>query len=234
MAAIEGGGYRVAFGKFTSVLLTAAALCVLGPATGQADQATDLVFAAGVLHDVGTGETIEYRHTRSGPDMPEFRSISNGTMLLALQSSDTGGREVLLKRLDGGQLRAVTPFPASAGNPLVMALLELSLRAMAQISGGSPFYLRNRNKESRAAGGVVTHSEISLDGKLTPAQAVTFQPFVNDKNAARMGSFSGLELKFVVSQDVPGGFASLSATTPERDGTRTYEETVEYTGMQEQ
>jgi hypothetical protein len=166
--------------------------------------------------------------------MPEFRSISSGAMLLAVQASDTGGREVLFKRLDGGQLRAVTPFPTSAGNPIVMAFLELSLRAMAQISGGSPFYLRNRMKESLAAGGSVTRTVISLDGKSVPAQAITFQPFVNDKNAARMGGFSGLELKFVVSQDVPGGFASFSATTPERDGTRTYEETVEYTGMQEQ
>lgn len=210
------------------------ALFFVVPSSAFADRATDLVFSDGVLSNIPQDKTVTYEHLRIGPEGSEFNSIADGRVSLAIVPSEIGGDEVVLEMLVGGQLRNRTPFPADAGNPIVMAFLESSLRSMAQITGGSPFYLRNRIKESLRSGGQVEPVEITIDGASVDAMKITFMPFLNDKNAARMGDFAKLELVFVVSENVPGGFILFSANTPETDGQRIYQESMRYSSLADQ
>ena len=200
-----------------------------GPAL--AGTATDLVFAENVLANIPTDKTVVYRHVRDGPDDPAFISLEDGTVTLTLTTGADGRSEALMTFKANGRTRNISPFPADAGNPIVMAFLESSLRSMAQITGGSPYYIRNRIKEALRSSGDVTPITIEIDGKTIDAREVVFHPFENDKNADRMGDFAGLELKFVVADDVPGGFVLFSAQTPENSGKRVYAEIMQYDSL---
>ncbi len=212
-------------------LALAFSLLFVLPIQGRADRATDLVFSTGVLDNIPQQKTVTYDHMRLGPKDSGLHPIENGLVSLSVVGGETGGNEAILEMRDNGTLRNKTPFPVEAGNPLVMAFLESALRSMAQITGGSPFYLRNRIKESLRSGGQVMPTTIAIDDKSIPATRITFQPFRNDKNAARMGDFADLTLTFVVSDDVPGGFALFSAQTPMVDGKNLYRETMRYSSL---
>ncbi len=201
------------------------------PIQGRADRATDLVFSTGVLDNIPQQKTVTYDHMRLGPKDSGLHLIENGLVSLSIVGAETGRNEAILEMRDNGTLRNRTPFPVEAGNPLVMAFLETTLRSMAQITGGSPFYLRNRLKESLRSGGQVTPTTITIGDKSMPATRITFQPFQHDKNAARIGDFADLTLTFVVSDDVPGGFALFSAATPMIDGKSLYRETIQYSSL---
>jgi len=217
-----------------SFLALLVSLSIYVPQMALADRATDLVFSNGVLGNIPQNKTVLYKHLRLGPEGSEFHSIADGQVSLAIVPSQIGGNEVILEMLDSGQLRNRTQFPADAGNPIVMAFLESNLRSMAQITGGSPFYLRNRIKESLRSGGQIEPVKIAIDGVPIDAMKITFMPFINDKNAARMGDFAKLELVFVVSDSVPGGFILFSANTPETDGQRIYQESMRYSSLADQ
>lgn len=222
------------FQRKFSISAAMLALFFVVPSSALADRATDLVFSDGVLSNIPQDMTVTYKHLRLGPEGSAFHSIADGQVSLAIVASEIGGDEVILEMLDSGQLRNRTPFPADAGNPIVMAFLESSLRSMAQITGGSPFYLRNRIKDSLRSGGVIEDVTLSVGGESVDAMKVTFMPFLNDKNAARMGDFAKLELVFVVSKNVPGGFILFSANTPETNGKRIYQESMRYTSLADQ
>ncbi|HHI69742.1 MAG TPA: hypothetical protein ENJ91_01970 [Rhodobacteraceae bacterium] len=204
------------------------------PGVLQADRATDIVFSTGVLDSIPQGKHVTYRHQRLGPSDNNFHSVKDGLITLGVFPDESGGEEAILEMRDGGKLQNRTPFPADAGNPLVMAFLESSLRSMAQITGGSPFYLRNRIKEALRSGGSIEPVTVTVDGETLTAEKVVFIPFRNDKNAAKMGDFAGLELSFVVSDAVPGGFVQMSAQTPEAKGKRLYQEIMRYSALSDQ
>ncbi len=201
------------------------------PFHADADRATDLVFSTSVLGNIPQQKTVTYDHTRLGPKDSGLHQIENGSVTLTVMAAERGGNVAILEMRDNGTLRNRTPFPVDAGNPLVMAFLESALRSMAQITGGSPFYLRNRIKESLRSGGQVTPTTVTIGGETMPATQIAFQPFQHDKNAARMGDFADLTLTFVVSDDVPGGFALFSAATPMIDGKNLYRETIRYSSL---
>ncbi len=103
--------------------------------------------------------------------------------------------------------RPISSFPAKGGNPVLLYFLENTTRAMAEATGGSPFYIRNRLREALVA------APDAPDGE------VTLTPFSDDENRARMGDFADLRLRFVVDPDNPAHLVELAADTgPEPEG----------------
>ncbi len=121
-----------------------------------------------------------------------------------------GGTVVTLTP-EGGPTRALPPFEGVPGNPLLMLFLENTVRAVAQATGGSPFYLRNRMKAALRDG--LTESE-GTDG----ITVLTASPFAADPNADKMGPFGALTLRFELSDGLPGGFRLLRAAAPGEGG----------------
>jgi len=214
---------------FARIALIAA---LAGATSSNASPATDLVFSAEALNNIPARSEVTYLHERSGTGEKLFHPV-NGTASLRLQPGSDGNQVILTMREDG-KLRSQTPFPADVGNPLVMAFLEYTLRSMAQSTGGSPFYLRNRIKDSLRSGGTVENVTVKINGEDIKAQDVVFRPFMQDPNAPKMGDFARLELHFVVAQSVPGGFVRFQAATPDRDGKRLYREVIEYATLSRQ
>ncbi len=197
------------------------ALALAGTAA-VAGEAQDRLFALGALKDVPTGNTLVYDFTREGafPD-DKLGKVTHGEARLSLVAGaePEARAAVVLLRDDEKLVANFDPFPGDAGNPIFMVFMEETVATMAKLTGGSSFYIRNRMREALGAQDAVTPTDVSFGGETLPGQTLTFQPFLNDKNAAKMGAaFQALTITFVMSDEVPGEFVRMEAVAPGAEG----------------
>lgn len=177
----------------------------------------DLIFKNGTLSDVAqTGLT--YDRTVDIGGNPEYSARNTGQVRLEFQPDDMAR----LQFQKDGKHANVGLFPASVGNPIIMYFVETVLRDVAQEAGGSPFYIRNRIKDSLVQDAPVEDVLVTVDGAEVPAKRVTLHPFAEDKNRDRMGVYGDLAITVTMSEDVPGWYGSLVASAPPRDGKEGY------------
>ena len=187
-------------------------LALAGPAG--AESGTEILFSPGQLGGVAAGETLVYAHDRAA--MPEaLAPAASGTWRLAVETRNEARAALLSIGREGRTPRLLDPFPAGeeAGNPVLMAFLETVTRRIAEASGGSPFYIRNRIRDAFRAGGEVGPAAEGPED----ARRIAYRPFEGDPNAARLGPFAGLSLAFTVADSVPGRLLSLTAETAGAD-----------------
>jgi hypothetical protein len=202
---------------------------LVGPV--RADPATEALFAEGIFDDLPEGQAIAYVHSRSGTTSADFTPVTDGRIVVVTGQGADGTPNLSMTLEADGRQRQVADFSARGGNPVLMVFLESAVRSMAAISGGSPFYIRNRIKDALRQGGDLVDAPQDFGGSTVAAQELTLHPFKTDPNRDRMGEFAGLSLRFVVSDAVPGHFLLLSADTP--DATSGYHETITLTGTEE-
>src|SRR5690554_5360268 len=123
--------------------MLAAALLAAAPVAAQ--DTPDGVFAIGMLDEVATGETLVYTHQRSGnaTGAESFPAITDGSIAITLEPAADDARKAQVSLDDGARKRGLSPFPAAAGNPVLVVFLETSTQNMATATGGNPFYIRN-------------------------------------------------------------------------------------------
>lgn len=204
-----GGASRVARRPGLALALAGAlALGALSPALpgpAAAGEAADLIFA-----DRGPwaleGQELNWRLDRQGPDSPAFRQVHDGRVTLAETTDPSDGQKLLeIRQADSDAPRVLGRFPVSSGDPVVVFFLENTTRDMALLTGGSPFYIRNRMKEALANAG----SPVSGDQGV----AVELRPFDGDPNGDRMKGFQTLRLRFVFGDDPTDPIRELVAET---------------------
>ncbi|MCZ0962019.1 hypothetical protein [Paracoccus benzoatiresistens] len=126
-----------------------------------------------------------------GPNAPGFLPVKAGSLTLTEVTDPSDQQPVLqLVQKTDTRTRQIGPFPISGGDPVLTFFLEQTVRDMAGLTGGSPFYIRNRIKDAVFKGG-----EITRQGDQSVA---SFEPFADDPNAGRMAGFQTLTLTFVL------------------------------------
>lgn len=188
----------------------------------QADEgAHTLVLKTGTLEGFTGEASLTYEQVVLLPANQAAADNENGQVRLTAEQDDM----VALTFHKGDGQRRMGAFPQSVGNPLFMSFIEIVIRDMANIAGGSPFYIRNRIKETLvqpaddAAG-----SEVFGDRTIT-TQTVTLRPFVDDANKDRMRGFENLTLQVTMSDEVEGWYLRLDAFV-EKDNETIYRRTV--------
>lgn len=189
------------------------AMLAAGPvAGGEAHAGYDLIFRTGTLNGFAPGDVLHYEsRTENDAASPEAETGSAYDLTL-----EEGGAARLMRVLESGA-QPVAGFDASVGNPMAMFFLERLVRDLAQATGGSTFYIRNRMKEALLAPETIRGTQVTWGAESHAAQEVVLAPFVGDANAARLGPFADLRVVFQLSQGVPGWYHSMRAETPERD-----------------
>lgn len=168
----------------------ALALLLAPIASAVAGEAGDAVFAERGPWSLGE-QTLVWSETVSGPEAEGFRPVAEGTLTLSETIDPSDGKPVLqINHVSDSFERKVGPFPISGGDPVLTFFLERTSRDMAALTGGSPFYIRNRMKDALFGAGSLTR-----DGDTVEAR---FKPFETDPNAARMKGFETLELVFTI------------------------------------
>ena len=214
------GAGRQARGLARAGMVAVALMLVAGAAS--AGEAQDRLFALQALSGVETGQTLVYDFSRGGAYRDDaLPRIAHGQARLTLTAGAEGQPRgaVALLRDEDKLISNFDPFPGDAGNPMFMVFMEETVASMAKITGGSNFYIRNRMREALGAQDSIEPTTVAYGGRDVPARTLTFQPFLNDKNAAKMGqAFVDLTITFVMSDEVPGEFLSMRAVTGPVDG----------------
>lgn len=216
----------------------AALVLALGGGAALAGEAQDRLFALGALGDVETGQTLVYDFSRAGTFPADtLTPVEGGEARLTLTPGAAGESRAALAEVrdDGTVLASFEPFPADAGNPMFMVFMEEAVSGMAKLTGGSPFYIRNRMREALGAQDVVEEVKVVYGGQELAARQLTFQPFLRDENAARMGqAFVDLAIRFVMSDEVPGEFVAMEAVTgPGEGGAPLFDLKMDLTAVEE-
>ena len=160
-----------------------------------AGEAGDLVFAKRGPWDLAAAPVV-WTISQQGPEVEGFVALGEGTITLRQIVDPSDGKPVLqLEEATARINRKIGPFPVSGGDPALTFFLETVTRDMAALTGGSPFYIRNRLKDALFRGGEVAEQ----DGQ----RVASFRPFANDPSRDRMHGFDSLTLRF--SLDDPAG-----------------------------
>ncbi|TPE52148.1 hypothetical protein [Amaricoccus solimangrovi] len=208
MTGPTGRGARLGVAALALALLARGAL---------AGEAQDRLFALGALDEVRTGETLVYDFSREGAySGDKLDKIAHGEARLTVEPGEEAGKRAAVALVrDGDKLIAnFDPFPADAGNPMFMVFMEEAVATMSKLTGGSSFYIRNRMREALGAQDAVEETTVAYEGREVPARVLTFQPFLSDRNADKMGpAFVDLTIRFTMSDEIPGEFARMEAVT---------------------
>jgi hypothetical protein len=195
--------------------LTVAVVATLGLAPPLvAGEAQDKLFTVGALGEVAVGQRLVFDHQRAGTfDATALPPIEDGEIVVALEQSETGDRVARVTLSEAGRGRGLDPMAADGGHPLLLVFLETVVSDVARLTGGSPFYIRNRMREALAEQDTVEPVEIERHGARTGGERLTFRPFVDDPNRAELGALADLELRVTLSDATPGGLDRLEAVS---------------------
>lgn len=187
---------------------------------------SDLIMANGLLAESPVGEVLRYSHDRQIPKaegelpgegkglaMPQ--AVAGGEVVLNAVEAE-GGRQLVLTLTEGEKSREVASFPAKGANPMLLFFLENVVRNMAIQTGGSPYYIRNRIRDSLVAA--------ELGDPAEGRAVITVLPFEKDPNLNQLGDFGALSLTVTLDPKEPGRLISLKADTAK--GAAGYSETM--------
>lgn len=174
------------------------------------EAAYDLLFRNGTLDDVPKEDTLIYSRAVMNALKPEAAERDTGDIAMSFATGAAVLAQLEFRRDD--KHRGLGKFPASVGNPMIMYFYESTIRDMAEVAGGSPFYIRNRIKDALTQPNDVVDGQAVVGGQTVETKIVHMYPFADDPNAARMQGFEDLELKVVMSEDVPGWYIALVAS----------------------
>lgn len=171
-----------------------------------AGEAGDAVFAERGPWSVSDQDLSWSVHVE-GPEAPGFLQVKAGSVSLKEITDPADDKPVLqLIQKTDSRTRKIGPFPVSGGDPVLTFFLEQTTRDIAKLTGGSPYYIRNRIKESLFQSG-----EITQNGD-DDAMA-SFHPLLDDPNAGKMNGFETLTLTFVLDDDPKAPIRELQART---------------------
>ena len=170
----------------------------------------DLIFRTGTLSDVATDHELIYSRAVSVPGNPQMEQAGTGRIVLSFVPDD-------MAQLDfqqGDQHRVVGQFPATVGNPMIMYFFETVINDVAQNTGGSPYYIRNRIKEALRKPTEIKELDLQTDAQSITAKQIILRPLQGDSNNDRMQGYGNLTLTVTMSDEVPGWYTSLVAEVP--------------------
>ncbi len=179
------------------------------PAMAGDTKSYDLLFREGTLEEVKRDAALIYKRVVSNSLTPEAAARDTGD--IALSMNGTNQKLARLEFRSGDKKRGLGVFPVSVGNPMIMYFYETVIRDMAESAGGSPHYIRNRVKEALVRPTDAEIGEAMYQGQMVETQTIRMRPFEEDPNTERMQGFGALELKVVMSDDVPGWYLMLAA-----------------------
>lgn len=201
----------------------------LGATPSEPGEHYDLLFRNGTLDGMSPDAELLYTRTVTNTLAPDAAARDSGQIVLMLGGEGAKVAQMELRR--DGKHRGLGRFPSSVGNPMIMFFYETVIRDMAEAAGGSPYYIRNRVKDALVAPAEVETGEAVYDGKTVATRIVRIRPFADDPNRDRMQGFGDLEMRVVMSEEVPGWYLSLTAETSADPAAAVYRSEMRFDGV---
>lgn len=183
---------------------------------------SDAVFAPATLQGTLGAEPLRYAHVLRMPELPktDARPLTPAVALDDVFTlSKSQDARLVLDRVSGDNAQPISDFAVTSANPMLIYFLESTARNMTEITGGSPFYIRNRLREALAKPELGPVADVATGDTTAMAHEIILHPFAEDKMRHRMGAFAELTLRLVVAFDQPGRILALSADAGAVDAT---------------
>jgi len=192
------------------IALTILWALVAGP--GAAEPLDRLLSTPGMMQ-LPDDAALIYRHRRATGHADGREAFER-----AVRLERHAGRASVIATLEGKDARRLAEFRGTAGNPIVLVFLDSVVSRISEASGASPFYLRRRIKEATAERAYERSVTATHAGSELPSREVVLRPLEGTEHVEELGVFATVELTFLLSDAVPGGFVSLRATAGEGAG----------------
>jgi hypothetical protein len=181
---------------------------LLLPIPAGAGALSDLLMAPRLFEGASVGSAVVYREDRTLPEGAETSVVAMADGRIRLEVKPGG--EMLLVREADGAAKPLGTFGMGVANPLLLYFLENTVRVMAESTGGSPYYIRNRIREALVAA--------DLGAAEGAVRQATLTPFDADPNRDRMGGFADLVIRLRFDPAEPARILELSADTQAGSG----------------
>ena len=103
------------------------------------------------------------------------------------------------------------------GNAVFMYYLEKDVHDLEKKTGGSWRHFQRRIRWAMAAGAAKKEINIDYNGEKITATQYTIQPFANDKDKKRYGSYVNKYYRFILSKDIPGMIYKIVTFVPKTE-----------------
>jgi hypothetical protein len=182
------------------------------PPAGQAVSAAEqLLFTHAHLATVGSPRTLTYAYSAQAA---ASAAPADAATLALGRRADGSCCTVHGEYLSGDMAVHLPDFEDVAANPIILYFLEGEVRRLQRTTTGQSAHFRRQIRMSLATTARVTDTTVRWNGRDVPAHAVRVAPFVDDPYRARFEREAATEYVFLISDEVPGGVAALSATLP--------------------
>lgn len=191
----------------------AALLLSLLAALAHADEpsaAEQLLFNAPHLQGQRAPAVLNYRFEEQAAG----RTTLDDTVRMALLPGSSGACcKVQGRFLSGANALPLPDIDDARANPVLLFYLEYEVRKLARSTGGTAAHFRRRIREALVQAQVST-APVPWQGRTVVAKAVQIAPFEDDPFRNRFEDQAQTRCRFLLSDEVPGGFLELSATLP--------------------
>lgn len=180
-------------------------------------EAERLLFIHPHLATVRTPRTLSYAW--SAQAAASASAPERATLTLRLRADGTCC-SVHGEYLPGEMAVNLPDFDDATANPILLYFLEAEVRRLQRSTSGQSAHFRRQIRMALATSARVTPELVRWNGQDVPGHAVRVAPFLDDPYRARFEREAATEYVFIVSDGVPGGVASLSATLPDVDAAK--------------
>ena len=181
------------------------------PADQPISAAEQLLFMHPHLAATQGPRTLGYAYVAEAASSP--RATDRAT--LALQTRGDGTCCSLHGEYLSGPMAVHLPdLDGANSNPILLYFLEGEVRLMERTTHGQSAHFRRQIRQALATTATVHDTTLRWNGNTVAAHVVQVAPFLDDPYRARFEREAKTEYAFVLSDEVPGGVVSLSATLP--------------------
>lgn len=191
-----------------AVLSTGTALAADAPSGAE-----QLLFNTPHLQGQHAGSTLNYRYEEQEGE----RTVREDQVRIGLRpaADGTGCCKVQGRFLSGANALQLPDIDAATANPVLLFFLEYEVRRLAQLTGGTAAHFRRRIREALVQASV-SPAPVPWQGRTVVAKMVQIAPFEDDPFRNRFEAQADTRYRFLLSDEVPGGFLELSALLPAR------------------
>ena len=210
-------------GAWIAAAVAACQMALAGPPPGDAasaasrtgeaiSEAERLLFTHPHLATVHTPRTLSYAYSAQAA---ASASPPDRATLDLRPRADGSCCSVHGEYLSGEMAVHLPDFDDATANPVVLYFLESEVRRLQRTTTGQAAHFRRQIRMALATDAHVADATVRWNGKDVPGHAVRVAPFVDDPYRARFEREAATEYVFILSDEVPGGVAAMSATLPD-------------------
>jgi hypothetical protein len=195
-----------------AALLLPLLAAMAGPAAAadEPSAAEQLLFNAPHLQGQRAPAALNYRYDEQAGG----RSVLEDSVRMTLLPASGGACcKVQGRFLNGANALPLPDIDSATSNPVLLYFLEYEVRRLARTTGGTAAHFRRRIREALVQA-QVSPAPVPWQGRTLVAKAVQIAPFEDDPFRNRFEDQAQTRYRFLLSDEVPGGFLELSATLP--------------------